>query len=440
VRSWSTIHSSKNRPNWLGKLVSDILSFNMDTTRRDFLLKSALATLALGLGDVPFADHIPEGWVPEALADSPEAFGLKGKDGLTILGDKPLNAETPPHLLDDETTPTSRLFVRNNGLMPELAREKNSKGWTLTIDGEVDRPLVLSLEDLKKKFKQYSYQLVLECAGNGRSGFFPPTAGNQWTYGAVGCPVWSGPRLRDVLEMAGVKKSAVYTGYYGHDVHLSGDPEKVVISRGIPIQRAQLDYNLIAVEMNGRALSPVHGFPARLVCPGYPASVSGKWLKRITLRDREHDGEKMKGHSYRLPSHPAKPGEEVPENEMTILAELPVKSLITYPKSGESISARKRKNFECRGFAWTGDKKVTAVHVSYDFGQTWKEARLKDPRNPFAWQRWDVKLELPSVGYFEIWARATDTTGRMQPMVVPGWNPQGYYNNAMPRIAVRVTA
>lgn len=411
-----------------------------DPTRRDFLYRTTLTTLALGLAaEIPFGDALPEGWIPEAwAAEDPQSLALRGKEALVVLTDKPVNAETPPHLLDDEVTPESRLFVRNNGLLPEIAGASSAAGWKLALDGEVEKPLELSLEDLQRRFKQYTYQLVLECAGNGRSGFFPPTAGNQWTYGAVGCPSWTGPRLADVLKAAGAKKSAVYIGYYGLDTHLSGDPEKVVISRGAPIAKANEPHTLIALRMNGKPLPPVHGFPARLVCPGYPASASGKWLKRITVRDKIHDGEKMMGGSYRLPPVPVKPGGEVNEKEMVILANLPVKSLITFPKSGTTIKLYQRKHVECRGFAWTGDKKVTAVHLSFDFGQTWVKTKLKEPKNPFAWQRWEATLALPSAGYFEIWARATDTADKMQPMVVPGWNPHGYYNNAMPRIAVTV--
>lgn len=409
-------------------------------TRRGFIEQAGLAGVAAVLGvEIPFRDFFPDGLIPIAYADNPESFGLRGKDGLKILNDRPLNAETPPHLLDDEVTPASRLFVRNNGLLPEIAKEKSAKDWRLVIDGEVERPLSLSLQDLKKDFKKVTYQLVLECAGNGRAGFFPPTHGNQWTYGAVGCPAWAGVRLKDILEKAGLKKSAVYTGAYGHDVHLSGDPEKVVISRGTPIAKALDDYTMVAYEMNGKPLPAVHGFPARLVCPGYPGSVSSKWLKRIWIRDRVHDGEKMVS-SYRAPKVPVKPGTEVPEKELEIIEQMPVKSLITFPKSGTQVKASRRKGFRVRGFAWTGYEKITAVDVSFDFGQTWVATQLSAPRNPFAWQRFEVKLDLPSQGYFEIWARATDTSGKMQPMVVPGWNPQGYYNNAMPRIAVTVTA
>jgi DMSO/TMAO reductase YedYZ molybdopterin-dependent catalytic subunit len=247
-----------------------------DYTRREFLSGSVLATLVATLGtEIPFGRFFPADLTPVAYAASDELAGLTGTDGLTVMSDRPLNAETPPHLLDDEITPTNHLFIRNNGIVPEIAKHGDAKGWTLTVDGEVKKTLQLTLEDLRSKYKAYTYQLVLECAGNGRGAFYPTVPGNQWTYGGVGCPLWTGVRLKDVLKDAELKPTAIYTGYYGHDVHLSGDPNKVVISRGTPIEKALDDYTLIAFELNGKPLPAVHGFPARLLCPGYPASTSG---------------------------------------------------------------------------------------------------------------------------------------------------------------------
>jgi len=406
-------------------------------TRRGFLKDSGLTTMSIALGmSIPFAEFMPAGLIPAAFAESKSPFVIEGKEGLRVLNDRPLNAETPPHLLDSDPTPTSRLFVRNNGIVPEIAKVGNLSGWTLNIDGEVDKQLKLSMKDLKSGFKNYTYQLVLECGGNGRAGYFPPAKGNQWTYGAIGCPMWTGVRLKDILAKAGLKKSAVYTGYYGMDIHPSGDLKKEVISRGTPIKKAIDDHTLIAFAMNGKPLPALHGFPARIVCPGYPGSASGKWLKRITIRNKVHDGTKMGGYAYRIPKNPVEAGEKVAKSQMKIIEQMPVKSLITFPESGIKVSHS--KTFNCRGFAWTGDQKITTVHVSFDFGQTWKKANLKNPKNSFAWQRWDTSFKFPIKGYYEIWARATDTSGKMQPMVIPGWNPKGYINNAMPRIAVKV--
>lgn len=352
--------------------------------------------------------------------------------GLKVLSERPLNAETPTHLLDDPITPNSLMFIRNNGLPPPSV---DAKTWRLQIDGEVGQSLSLSLEDLKR-YKSYSYQLVLECAGNGRAGFFPATPGLQWTYGGVACPVWEGVRLKDILADAKLKPSAVYVGYYSLDIHPSGQAGKVVISRGIPIAKALDEMTLIALKMNGEDIPLIHGYPARLISPGYPASASGKWLQRLWVRDRVHDGEKMSG--YRVPTQPIEPGQEVPEKDMKIIELMPVKSIITFPESRVKVPLALAKKFTCRGFAWSGQGDIQRVDVSFDFGQTWVESKLQSAKNRFAWQRWEAVLQLPSQGYFEIWARATDESGKMQPMIVPGWNPHGYLNNAMQRIAVYV--
>ena len=407
-------------------------------TRRGFLKGSGLAAMTAAIGaSIPFAHLMPGGIIPAAFAETAESFQIAGKEGLTVLNDRPINAETPPHLLDDDVTPIKRHYVRNNGLIPEMAKKMDATGWNLTIDGEVNKTLVLNLDDLKNNFKNYTYQLQLECGGNGRAGFNPPAKGNQWTLGAVGCATYKGVRLRDVLKAAGLKSSASHTGYYGMDVHLSGDPSKAVISRGTSIEKAMDKYTLLAFEMNGQPLPTIHGFPVRLLCPGWAGSFSGKWLKRILIRDRVHDGKKMTGKAYRVPKNPVAPGAKVDPSDMEFYFSMPVKSLITSHKSGVSTSAG--KTFHCRGQAWAGDLRIKAVDVTIDFGATWIKTSVKSPKNPFAWQRWEASIDFPQKGYYEVWARATDSEGRAQPMVVPGWNPKGYLNNSMHRIAVKVT-
>jgi DMSO/TMAO reductase YedYZ molybdopterin-dependent catalytic subunit len=400
--------------------------------RRTFLKAAGLGALTATVG-VPFARYLPEGMQPIGMAHAQgEVEGYGFKDGLTLLNDRPVNAETPAHLLDDRVTPANRLFIRNNGGVPFHALDGDATGWTLTVDGEVDTPLELTLDALASDFEVVTRQLVLECGGNGRAFFVPGASGNQWTTGAVGCPEWTGVRLRDVLNAAGVKDSAVYTGHYGNDPHLSGDPEKVAISRGVPIAKALEEDTLIAWAMNGEPLPAIHGFPLRLVVPGYPGSASQKWLTRIWVRDQVHDGPKMGGYSYRLPAYPVAPGTEVPEADMVVMETMPVKSLITSPATRTQHDGL---SLDVRGHAWA-DGEVAAVHVSHDFGQTWQEAALEAPVNRYAWQHFTATVDLPQPGYYEIWSRATDTDGRVQPVTTPGWNPRGYGNNMVHRIAV----
>jgi hypothetical protein len=156
---------------------------------------------------------------------------------------------------------------------------------------------------------------------------------------------------------------------------------------------------------------------------------------KIEIRDRVHDGEKMKGMSYKVPKHPVAPGTKVPEEDMRIIESMPVKSIVTFPASGATHPIA--GTFACRGHAWAGDLEVGEVHVSIDFGSTWVKADLKKPANRLAWQRWNAELKFPKKGYYEVWARAVDSEGKSQPMLVPGWNPEGYLNNACHRIAVQ---
>ncbi|MCH2373135.1 MAG: sulfite oxidase [Planctomycetes bacterium] len=407
------------------------------TTRRGFLRGSGLAALASVLGaPMVFADRFPAGLIPAALTQSKTKFRLPGKhDGLTVLNDRPINAETPAHLLDDEVTPADRLFVRNNGHPPPVEKI-DPQTWTLEISGEsCVRPTTFKLPELKQKFTQYTYQIQIECGGNGRREFNPPARGNQWSVGAVGCPRWTGVRLRDVLDHCGVRENAVYIGYYGGDQHLTGNEAKIAISRGVPIRKAREDESLIAWSVNGGDLPWLNGYPLRLVTGGWPASTCGKWLRKLVIRDRVHDGAKMTGQSYRVPKYPVAPGTKVPDEDMVIIESMPVRSLVTYPKSG--IEHPRGTKLAIRGHAWAGDLSVKETHVSVDFGATWTQAKLQPPVNRLAWQHWSAEVDFPKKGYYEVWARAMDDNGVSQPMILPGWNPRGYLNNACHRIAVQ---
>ncbi len=408
-------------------------------SRRGFVRGSGLAAMTAVLGaSIPFSRFMPGGLIPAALAQSDDAFSIAGKSGLIVLNDRPINAETPAHLLDDPVTPASRLFVRNNGVPPSTF-DIDPLEWHLQIEGEAcKQPKVMTLREIQERYKHRTLQLQIECGGNGRSEFYPAAKGNQWTTGAVGCPSWTGVRLRDVLEDCGVGDNAVYVAYEAADTHLSGDPTKRPISRGVPVHKAMEDESMIVWAMNGEPLPELHGFPVRLLCAGWPASVSGKWLTRLLIRDRVHDGEKMTGQSYRVPCKPVAPGTEVADVDMCIIESMPVKSLITFPKSGIEISNGDRLGV--RGHAWAGDASVKTMETSIDFGASWQRAKLKKPVNRLAWQHFSAAIAFPEPGYYEVWARATDDEGRAQPMVLPGWNPRGYLNNACHRIAVMVSA
>jgi DMSO/TMAO reductase YedYZ molybdopterin-dependent catalytic subunit len=431
---------------------ADAVTFGRRTTasRRGFLGGASLAAMGAVVGGaIPFHRNMPAGLIPAALAQGapvaappapaapkgPQYLQFPGKsDKLVVLGEKPLVAETPEHMLDDDTTPIDKFYIRNNGLIPDQAKDADS--WKLVIDGEVNRKLELTLGELKSKFKPVTRRMVLECGGNGRSFFTPQARGNQWTNGGAGCAEWTGVRVLDVLHAAGLKPSAVFSGHYGSDPHLSGEP-RPSLSRGVPIKKLADENNLIVWAMNGQPLPNIHGFPVRLVIAGWPGSVSSKWLNRIWIRDREHDGPGMGATSYRVAIKPMVPGDRPDEKNFKDLESMPVRSIITNPANGAKLPAGTRE-VQLRGAAWAGDYKVKHVDVSTDFGATWKRAKLGEPKNKYDWQRWTASVKLPSDGYYEIWTRGTDSRSIMQPHIAGFWNPQGYGGNPMHRVAVLV--
>jgi DMSO/TMAO reductase YedYZ molybdopterin-dependent catalytic subunit len=296
--------------------------------------------------------------------------------------------------------------------------------------------LRLSVAELKGRFPTRTYRMVLECGGNGRSFFHPPAKGNPWTNGGVGCAEWTGVSLADVLQAAGLKSSAVYTAHYGADPHAT-EPDAVPLSRGMPIAKALEEHTLLAFAMNGEPLPFVHGGPLRLVVPGWPGSLSHKWLTRIWIRDREHDGPGMTGQSYRLPVQPVEPGTSGEGIPFQILESMPVRSIITAPADGGWLPAGTRV-VEVRGAAWAGDDGVTAVELSADGGATWHAATLAPLRNRYDWARFTAAVPIASDGPAEIMVRATDDRGRAQPLRPENWNPQGYACNTVHRVRITV--
>ncbi|MCS6876987.1 MAG: sulfite oxidase [Geminicoccaceae bacterium] len=407
--------------------------------RRGVLRGASLLAMSAALGGVaiPFARFMPEGYLPVALAGEAKAVFPGKHPGLVLLSDKPLVAETPAHLLDDPVTPTDRLFIRNNGGIPEAPADPDA--WKIRIDGEVHNPLELTVGELKRRFPRVEGVFTLECAGNGRSQFVPQARGNPWTTGGVGCPRWAGARLKDVLEAAGLKSTAVYTVHYGADPHLSGDPTKVTLSRGVRLAKALDEYSILAYEMNGEPLPLLHGGPVRLVFPGWAGSACHKWLTRIWIRDREHDGPGMTGTTYRVPVAPIVPGSESKGEGFRVFEVMPVRSIVTDPPDGTRLPKGTRE-FRARGHAWAGELEIKEVWTSIDFGATWQRAELDPPVNRHAWQRWRQTVKLPTHGYYELWVRAVDANGVSQPFMAGNWNPQGYGANAYHRIAILVEA
>jgi hypothetical protein len=338
------------------------------------------------------------------------------KPGLRILADGALNAEAPVELLADPLTPVSAFFVRNNGLLPE-GLPADPDGWSLRVEGLVDRPATFTLAELKARFPVVTQVAVIECAGNGRAGYAPLTDGLPWSGGAVACAQWTGVRMVDVLAACGVAAGAVYTGHLSPDRKIDGSGP--ALSRGLPIAKALAPETLLAFAMNGQPLPLLHGGPLRVVAPGYPGSA---W----------HDGEKMRGLDYRLPRVPDAGADPALYD---VITDMPVKSLIVSPAEGARLAAGERVMVS--GQAWTGHGEVIRVEVSADGGRSWSEATLGDAGGPFGWRRFTLAVTLDG-GEHVLIARAHDDRGQVQPLVSPAWNPKGYCNNAAPRVRITI--
>jgi DMSO/TMAO reductase YedYZ molybdopterin-dependent catalytic subunit len=317
--------------------------------------------------------------------------------------------------------------------MPAFTAE-DVAGWTLSINGLVERPRRFTLGELRREFEIVSQVAVIECAGNGRAFFADPVGPVLWRHGAVGCVEWTGVRLSDVLNACGVRSEAVYTGHYSPDVYLDGSGP--AISRGLPIAKALAPEALLAFQINGAPMPVLHGGPLRLVAPGYPGASFQKWLARVEVRDRVHDGERMDEGHYRMPRAPLRYGERYDESQFEIITDMPVKSLITAPGDGFVMPAG--APLEVRGQAWSGHVPVARVEVSFDGTRTWTAAELGPLPDRFAWRRFAARLANPRRGDIEIVARATDAQGRAQPLDSVPWNPRGYLNNMCHRVRGRI--
>lgn len=413
----------------------DLDRFDAAISRRRFLsgTGTSLALLGFGAGtEAALQGLFGRGMIPAAWAEeAEEAEAIDGKPGMIVHNHRPVNGEFPPHLLNDDVTPTRRHFVRNNALVPQRARNQDPQGWVLTVDGEVHNTLKLTLDDLMK-MPSVTELACVECGGNGRANFDPPVRGNPWDRGAIGCAEWTGVRLKDVLERAGLKDTAVYTAHYGEDPPIGAAPP---FSRGIPIDKAMEEHTLLAYRMNGEALHPLNGYPVRVVVPGWIGSASEKWLTRMWIRNQVHDSKKMTGYSYRNPEYPVPPGSRPPDDVMKILTAWQIKSLITNPAADTRTGANQPVSIH--GHAWAGENLVDKVLISTDYGITWKAAKLTGPANKYAWYHFDTEVTFPQKGYYEIWARAFDQKGDAQPFRQP-WNPKGYLGNVVHRVPVYV--
>jgi DMSO/TMAO reductase YedYZ molybdopterin-dependent catalytic subunit len=369
-----------------------------------------------------FVVHV--GAAAALLGGSIPAFGqggpppVPGKPRLILRSPRPINLETPLKELTGELTPNDLFYVRNNYDGPEM----DPAQYVLQVDGEVDSPLSLRLDGLRR-MDQVTQTITLECAGNGRGFYNPKAAGIQWEHGAVGTAVWKGVRLADVLRRARPRAAARHVVPDGNDGPPT--PQAPDFIRSHPIWKAMEPHTMIALEMNGAPLPHLHGGPARLIVPGWVGSASIKWLTRLTLGPKEWDGPFM-ARSYRSPRA------DDPKDSYS-LTSLECKSIIVSPLDGARVAAGAQA---ASGFAWAGEGAVVAVDVSVDGGQSWAPARLGDGDHRYAWRRWEHTWTAKS-GPTTLMARASDSLGRIQPASRPR-DPQGYRWNVIHAVRVDV--
>lgn len=371
------------------------------------------------------------GGVDRALADSQvEATGL-ASGPLTVRVSRPFDAETPVREFTSWLTPNERFFVRSH-FGPPPAETVQPDTWRLTVKGLVKEGLSLSLKDLRE-FEPVTLTAVLQCSGNGRAHHRPKVPGVQWERGAAGNAQWTGVRLRDVLQRAGVKPQGLHMQMQGADHPAL--PSVPLFTRSIPIAKALHPDTLLAYEMNGRPLPLLHGAPLRVITPGWMAESCMKWLTEITLRADETPGYYMQ-QAYRIPETSIQPGSGLPGSVMVPVEQMPVKSLIAAPAEGDTL---KTGPVTIQGVAWAGESPITKVEVSCDDGKTWEPARLVGEEQPYAWRQWQYLWNARQVGPTAILCRATDAQGAQQPEKSP-WNPGGFLWNGWDRLSVTVAA
>lgn len=340
-----------------------------------------------------------------------------GQAGMIVRSPRPADLETALNGFQTWITPIDRFFVRCHTYTPQV----NLKDWSLKIDGVVEHPIAMTLLDLKK-LPRVELVGVLECAGNGRSFYEPRVAGTQWAYGAVGNGRWAGVRLRDVLQKAGIKDSAKEILCDGADVPLGKMPD---FQRTIPVAKALDPDTLLAYEMNGQPLTVEHGFPLRVIAPGWAGDSWVKWLQHIEVLDHEFDGFWMKT-AYRHPKGPVAPGTAVDPKEMIPVTDLNVKSVIASP----ALWA-KPGHVRIQGTAWSNAAPVSKVDVSTDGGKTWRAAKLGGEATKYGWRLFQLDWNAAE-GEHTLIARATNAAGQTQPLSEE-WNPSGYlWNVAQP--------
>ena len=333
---------------------------------------------------------------------------------LQPVTDQPYNAETPLSALSSKITPTDLFYVRNHFDVPLL----DESDYRLKINGDISKPIELSLAQLKR-FPEKSMIFSMECAGNGRSGMKPKIKGTPWNLGAISQANFSGTALRDVLakvELPEGVSEILFTGGDRGKVH-SGETENY--ARSLPVEIAYHPDTMLVWEMNGEELAPSHGYPLRLIVPGWYGMASVKWLSEITPISEPFQG------IFQTQEYVYVGEADVPDN--TPVTTMRVRSLITNPENNSKLSSN---TITLTGIAWSGDGKVEQVQLSFDDGKNWLNAELQPARSNYEFSSWSYKWHPERMGDWSIISRAADSVGNIQPFESI-WNKGGYGNNAV---------
>ena len=308
--------------------------------------------------------------------------------------------------------------------------EGDDANWSLSIDGLVDRPTTLSMSDLRAR-PRVTLPVTMECAGNGRARLAPRPISQPWLTEAIGTAAWTGTSLRSLLEEAGMGDEAVELVFRGADHGIQGDVEQDY-ERSLSIGDAMREEVLLAFEMNGAPLPPQHGFPLRLIVPGWYGMASVKWLTSITAVAEPFEGYQQVAYRFR----------QRPEDEGEPVTRMSPRSLLVPPGFPDFMTRRRFVDVGdhvLHGRAWSGWGPIDRVEVSTDGGDTWKDAALGEPASAYAWTPFDFLWKATHPGEFELCCRAADARGTTQPLDQP-WNLHGFSNNMVQRVPVKVRA
>lgn len=337
-------------------------------------------------------------------APGPSRDGQPVHGGLIVRQSQPLNLESPFGALDGFITRNEDFFVRCHFPIPEIPRDT----WRLKIAGEVQRSLELKWDDLRA-MPETSVTATIECAGNGRVFLASKVEGAQWERGAVGNAEWTGVRLAEVLQRAGLTASArevILSGVDCGEIESAPRPGgKIHYARSLPVTKANDDV-LLAWRMNGKDLSSAHGFPLRAIVPGWYGMASVKWLNAITVTAEPF-------HGYYQSVDYAYWQRETGEPSLVPITVMQVKAQIARPGPAERVPLG--QSYLVRGAAWSSEAEITRVEISADGGTTWHETRLDEKTDRHAWRLWEFPWQPAQRGRATLSVRATDAKGRTQP-------------------------